>query len=149
MPRAKRNKAQVRDRLADLPSRARAELVCLWRKELACDPPRQMSRVMMMRILAYELQAGLHGRLSRNESRKLERAAAGQAVRPGNAQLSRGAQLVREWNGVTHIVEIIDDKTYRWRDKNYRSLSAIARAITGAHWSGPRFFGLNDRKRAA
>ncbi|WP_229583444.1 DUF2924 domain-containing protein [Paracoccus sp. S-4012] len=48
--------------------------------------------------------------------------------------------MLREWNGTTHVVEIGDDK-YRWDGRNWDSLSAIAREITGAHWSGPRFFG--------
>ncbi|MRX52003.1 DUF2924 domain-containing protein [Paracoccus sp. S-4012] len=51
-----------------------------------------------------------------------------------------GGRLLREWNGTTHVVEIGDDK-YRWDGRNWDSLSAIAREITGAHWSGPRFFG--------
>jgi hypothetical protein len=57
------------------------------------------------------------------------------------ASLQPGARLVREWNGRTYIVEVTDDG-FLHDDKHYRSLSAIARAITGAHWSGPRFFGL-------
>jgi hypothetical protein len=52
-----------------------------------------------------------------------------------------GTRLVREWNGRTHHVEVLD-KGFRWNDRTYRSLSSIAKAITGAHWSGPRFFGL-------
>ena len=55
--------------------------------------------------------------------------------------LQPGARLVREWNGRAYIVEVTDDG-FLLDDKLYRSLSAIARAITGAHWSGPRFFGL-------
>jgi hypothetical protein len=52
--------------------------------------------------------------------------------------------LVREWNGVSHVVDVTADGV-RWRGEQYRSLSAVARAITGAHWSGPRFFGLAGR----
>lgn len=52
-----------------------------------------------------------------------------------------GMRLVREWHGVTHTVVILEDGV-EWRGKRYRSLSVVAREITGAHWSGPRFFGL-------
>lgn len=54
-----------------------------------------------------------------------------------------GTRLVREWKGITHEV-VIEDKGYRWRKQHYRSLSHIAREITGTNWSGPRFFGLKS-----
>ena len=57
--------------------------------------------------------------------------------------LQSGARLVREWNGVNHVVEVIEGG-YVWNGDRHRSLSAIARAITGARWSGPRFFGLTS-----
>lgn len=53
-----------------------------------------------------------------------------------------GGRLLREWNGVTHVVDVIEGG-FMWNGQTWRSLSAIAREITGAHWSGPRFFGLN------
>jgi hypothetical protein len=62
------------------------------------------------------------------------------ATRP----LSPGARLVREWGGATYTVDVVEDG-FRWNGTRYRSLSAIARAITGASWSGPRFFGLNRK----
>lgn len=60
---------------------------------------------------------------------------------PLRARPAAGTRLVREWNGRMHVVEVIDDG-FVWDGKSYRSLSAIAKRITGAHWSGPRFFGL-------
>ena len=62
-------------------------------------------------------------------------------------QLAPGCRLIREWNGVPPIV---DDELdgFRWRGTTWRSLSAIAREITGAHWSGPRFFGLTGKRRS-
>ena len=56
-----------------------------------------------------------------------------------------GTRLIREWQGQTHEVTIMD-KGYLWQGKQYRSLTAIAQDITGTRWSGPRFFGLNDKK---
>jgi len=56
-------------------------------------------------------------------------------------------RLVREWNGKAHVVMVGDDKVIRWNGQEWRSLSEVAKAITGTHWSGPAFFGL--KKRAA
>lgn len=56
-------------------------------------------------------------------------------------KLAAGARLLRDWNGRTHVVDVVESG-YLYEGKTYRSLSAIARRITGAHWSGPRFFGL-------
>jgi len=58
--------------------------------------------------------------------------------------LKPGTRLVREWHGVTHTV-LVHRHDFEWHDQRYRSLSMIARTITGAHWSGPRFFGLKSR----
>lgn len=58
--------------------------------------------------------------------------------------LEPGTRLVREWNGSTHVVEVTE-RGFVWNGQAYRSLSAVARAITGARWSGPRFFGLGLR----
>ena len=57
-------------------------------------------------------------------------------------ELKSGTRLVREWNGSTHVVDVVEGG-YRWNERTYGSLSAIARAITGARWSGPRFFGVD------
>jgi hypothetical protein len=63
--------------------------------------------------------------------------------RKASPKLQPGARLVREWNGVSHVVEVIENG-FVWNGCRHRSLSAIARAITGARWSGPRFFGLTS-----
>jgi Protein of unknown function (DUF2924) len=67
---------------------------------------------------------------------------------PAEPRLKPGARLVREWRGRTHTVMALDDG-FEFEGRLYRSLTQIAREITGAHWSGPRFFGLKDRKRPA
>ena len=82
-------------------------------------------------------------------ARKLEQAAAGPpsrgAAKPTpSVSLRPGTRLVREWHGVTHMVLILADGI-EWRGQRYRSLSVVARKITGARWSGPRFFGLRQR----
>jgi hypothetical protein len=98
----------------------------------------------MEKAIAYDIQVRAFGGLSARTIRAL-RAAARADSRPAlNGLPGCGTRLVREWNGVLHEVEVLEDG-YLWRGKRHRSLSAIARAITGTKWSGPRFFGLKGR----
>lgn len=92
----------------------------------------------MNRILIWELQCRLLGGVSAKTDRVLKQIAAGKTP-PETAK--PGSHLIREWNGRTYQVEVTGEG-YVMDGKTYRSLSAIARRITGAHWSGPRFFGL-------
>ena len=62
---------------------------------------------------------------------------------------SAGTRLVRAWQGKAHVVTIVDDQRVHWNGRDWNSLSEVARAITGTRWSGPAFFGLKTRKRAA
>jgi hypothetical protein len=98
------------------------------------------------RGITYKLQERAYGGLSMATARKLEQAAAGPpsrgSVTPAPPiSLRPGARLVREWHAVTQMVLIHADGI-EWRGQRYRSLSLVARKITGARWSGPRFFGL-------
>lgn len=129
--------------LADLP---RADLLERWRGFYRATPPKGISQRMMVRAIAYEMQAKKYGGLKPAVSRQLQRIAAGLvagepvAIKAAS-KLKPGARLVREWNGATHVVEVVDDG-FIWNGERHSSLSAIARTITGARWSGPRFFGL-------
>ena len=134
------------DALAGLP---RADLIERWQEHCRCDPPKGLSTQLMIRAIAYEMQAKHCGGLKPATKRRLFKAANGKPdEKPagGSARLevNPGARLVREWNGVTYTVDVTDDG-FEWRGELYGSLSEIARAITGARWSGPRFFGLNRR----
>ncbi len=71
----------------------------------------------------------------------------GDLARSRVARLKPGAKLIREWRGETHTVIVLEDG-FEWRGQRRRSLSVIAQLITGAHWSGPRFFGLNGKAEA-
>ncbi len=129
--------------LADLP---RADLVERWRGFYRAAPPKGISRRMMVRAIAYEMQAKKYGGLKTAACRQLQRIAAGlvagePVIMKAASRLKSGARLVREWNGATHVVEVVDDG-FIWNGERHSSLSAIARSITGARWSGPRFFGL-------
>lgn len=128
--------------LADLEGLERDDLVALWCELHGRPVPRAISRSMLLRILAFELQARAEGGLPKPLLRALAAGASettSSATRKA-AKLRPGARLIREWAGVTHIVDVTPEG-YLWRGQSWPSLSAIAKAITGAHWSGPRFFG--------
>ena len=129
--------------LAGLP---RTDLVERWQALYGADPPKGVSRPLLVRAVAYQMQAKRYGGLKPATVRQLRMIAAGQTEagrgNTDNVVLKPGARLVREWNSVTHVVEVVEDG-FIWDGERHLSLSAIARAITGARWSGPRFFGLN------
>ena len=124
--------------LAALAALDRSGCVARWREAFGMDPPRYLSTVFMARALAYEMQCRVQGGLP-SKVKKVLKAAIGGKVGNGPAYLSPGTHLVREWNGRAWRVEMRDDG-FHCNGRRYRSLSAIAREITGARWSGPRFF---------
>lgn len=135
--------------LEALPSLSPDELRKEWRRLYRSQPPR-LSRDLLVRALAYRIQELRHGGISKATSRKLAalvqaRRSDGEIVPEGAQKIRAGARLVREWNGRTHTVTVEEDG-FSYAGRNYRSLSAIARAITGARWSGPRFFGLAAKR---
>lgn len=137
------------DNLHDLTELSRDQLVGSWQSLLRCHPPKGISTRLMIRAIAYEIQARHCGELKSAIVRQLEKIAGdkigGEAEgAPRALVLDPGARLIREWNGVTHTVDVTDDG-FEWKGEQYGSLSAIAREITGARWSGPRFFGVNGR----
>ncbi|WP_235857925.1 DUF2924 domain-containing protein [Marimonas lutisalis] len=121
----------------------RPALLALWQDLFGRPAPRRLSQPFLRRFLAFESQSRRFGGLPREVRAALEKEP-DVARRPESPALKPGARLLREWNGVTHVVDVTDGG-YVWKGQAYRSLSAIARAITGAHWSGPRFFGLGGK----
>lgn len=125
----------------------RQALISEWRQVLGTRPAKNLSSIMMQRVLAYEYQCSVYGGLSGTTKRALgvrsSNKPSGQHCSAAKSapMLSAGTQLAREWNGRTYRVEVTD-KGFAMDGKTYRSLTAIAKRITGAHWSGPRFFGL-------
>jgi hypothetical protein len=102
---------------------------------------------LLVRTIAYRLQELTYGGLSKATQRKLvtltkELETNGSIVSDPGPRIRPGARLVREWRGRTHTVAVTEEG-FEYAGKSYSSLSKIAQAITGAHWSGPRFFGLN------
>jgi hypothetical protein len=127
-------------KIDDVAAMARDDLIIHWVALMASPPPLRTSTPLIRRVVAYEMQARASAGLSPKLQRQLE-ALGSDTPRKTVARLEPGGRFIREWNGVRHIVEAHDDG-YRWKDQSFRSLSAVAKAITGAHWSGPRFFGL-------
>jgi hypothetical protein len=138
----------VEHAIALLEGAARDELVSQWRSLYRNEPPKGAGRRFLVGAIAHALQMREAGRSAANIRRRLERlgeARSSAAATPNavSQRLRPGAHLIREWNGSTHTVDVVEDG-YLWKGTRYRSLSAIARAITGTRWSGPRFFGLTQ-----
>lgn len=112
--------------------------------------PKRFGRDLLIRAIAYKLQERILGGLSKSQLRKLSNgpktSGAEQRVSRTKTEIKSGTRLVREWHGVTHTVLVLEDSV-EWKGKRFRSLSIVAREITGAHWSGPRFFGLQQTER--
>ena len=129
--------------VADIEGMDRAALAAAWSRLFDRPVPKGMSRSYLRRFLAFEVQARRAGGLPKGFGREIARLVEAQAAGRASRLPKAGGRLLREWNGVTHVVEIRSDGLY-WEGTRYRSLSAIARAITGAKWSGPRFFGVRS-----
>jgi Protein of unknown function (DUF2924) len=114
-------------------------------------PPLGLSRDLIIRGLADQLQQGAHGGPSRALQRRLQILAAefekGARSFDPRGVPKTGATLMRQWRGHTHTVLVREDG-FEYEGQRYRSLTVIAERITGAHWSGPRFFGLGKRAPA-
>jgi|tagenome__1003787_1003787.scaffolds.fasta_scaffold20920755_2 hypothetical protein len=120
-----------------------------WRRLYRGQPPR-LSRDLLIRSIAYRMQELVHGGLSKATQRTLatlskEMEASGNVTIAPDLRVRSGARLVREWRGRTHTVIVTDDG-FEYAGKAYASLTKIAHEITSAHWSGPRFFGLNRKQ---
>ena len=124
----------------------RTELVVGWQRCFGCPPPRGIGQQLLSLGIAYHEQCRKHGGLKPATRKRLETLAAGASV-PKPAQcvpsnkLVPGARLVRDWRDDTHVVSVME-KGFLYDGQTYGSLSEIARTITGARWSGPRFFGI-------
>ena len=122
-----------------------------WRSLYCTEPPRRISRDLLVRALAYRIQEKALGGLKPATRRLLAKVAAhASANRPievaPNPDLKPGTVLLREWHGTQHQVVVREDGIL-FRGKPYKSLSEVAYRITGTKWSGPRFFGLKATRR--
>ncbi len=126
--------------IAGLCGLSRADLVERWVELHGSPPLKTMTEGLLARGIAYEMQVRQVGGLTPAEKKALGALAQGRS-NPSPGTLKAGTRLYRSWRGVTQEILVLEGG-YSWRDKNYASLSQVARAITGTRWSGPRFFGL-------
>ena len=136
-------------RIAALTTTPTPELKALWRSLCGSEPP-AFSRPYLVSRLAYRIQELEYGGLSAATRTRLEAMAENPALIDRDVARVRaadrpvvGTRLIREWKGVDHAVTVLADG-FEWQGRPFKSLSAVARAITGTRWNGPAFFGLRN-----
>ena len=141
-------------RLAALKTTPTPDLKAQWRELFGSEPPPSNRQYLVSR-LAYRIQELTYGGLKPETIKRLE--ALGEQLDGGNIITRRtrvdlkpiaGTRLIRDWQGVEQIVTVTQDG-FEWQGRPYRSLSAIARAITGTRWNGWVFFGLKNHRRTS
>jgi hypothetical protein len=130
--------------LTALESMPLADLRAAWSRLVRTNPPKVGASLLRL-ALAHHLQSKVMGGVTKAMERQLQEIAGGAAA----VRTNPGTRFVREWRGKVHVVTMSDDGRYCWNDQDWKSLSLIARTITGTQWSGPAFFGTKPRKRAA
>lgn len=134
---------RIREEIASLSAAGRQELIAKWEELFQSPAPPSLSTSLLRRGAIYQVQVLAYGDLLPSHKRKLHEAARSDPAKI-TPRLRPGARLVREWNGIAHTVDVVDGG-FRYKDRVYVSLTAIAEEITGVHWSGPRFFGMRGR----
>jgi len=143
---------KLQERLDALSSLSINDLRKEWRQYYPSETPASMSRELLQRAIGFKMQEQACGGLTRHARLRLAalRSAAGRLNGVGAQApaptLKPGTKLLREWQGKVHDVLALEDGRFAYAGKTYRSLTTVARLITGAHWSGPRFFGLKNPK---
>jgi hypothetical protein len=148
-----RQKDISREALSRLPNLDLRELREEWGRLYKADASPHLSRELLIRAVAYRMQEVVLGGLRPEPQRQLRQIAqelksGGQATRRLRPQLKPGTRLLREWQGQTYEVMVLDGG-FSWQGTRCNSLSAIARKITGTAWSGPLFFGLKQNRSAS
>ena len=137
--------AKLDEQLCELGTRSKTDLADRW-AQLTGRPVPKVSEGMLRLALAYELQTKAFGGLSRKTRQRLDQIA---GAKTETRDIRPGMRLAREFGGTVHLVTIGDDGAILWNEREWRSLSEVARAITGTRWSGPAFFGLREKRKAA
>lgn len=145
--------ASLADQLAGLATLSQAQLRTEWRKHHRGQiMPPGLGRDLASRAIAWKMQERVRGGIASGTTRELRRLArqlndSGDIDLTKDVQLKPGTRLVRQWHGTIYHVLVMEDG-FQFQDRHYRSLTPIAKKITGAAWSGPRFFGLKDKPDA-
>ena len=140
----------IEDEIARLRGLDLLGLQARWRSVMGKQAPSHLPKHLLLRILAYRLQADRFGDLDPATARALDRLSkadgAGEIPLPDAGRIPPGTVLVREWDRRVHRVMVLETGD-AWNGGTYASLSQVARAITGTRWNGPRFFGLRETTR--
>jgi len=138
----------VAKRLTALPTMSKAALSDLWKQFFHSEPPSHLRRDLMIPILAYRMQEQAFGSIGARTQERLGQL--GRAFEEGGGpatarapHIRPGTRLVRQWGDQVHLVNV-HSNGYEYQGTRYRSLSEIARLITGTRWSGPLFFGIKS-----
>lgn len=134
------NETELPERIAEI---ERSDLEALrreWARQFGAPPSLRSVPILRM-LLAWRIQADCLGGLDSETRRALKRTG---SVKAEGLDLGVGARITRIWQGRTHEV-LVESDGFRWEGRSYRSLSAVASAIAGSRWNGPRFFGLRSR----
>lgn len=144
----------VLKQIAELPTLPQARLKELWKEYFGVEPP-AYRKGFLVRGLAHRIQELTYGGLSDAHQARLDALIAdseapggrgkGSGKRQNREDLLLGTRLIREWKGVEHETTVIEGG-FECQGRRYRSLSAVARAITGTRWNGPMFFGLRTHR---
>tara|TARA_B110000977_G_C10660232_1_gene331556 strand:+ start:144 stop:545 length:402 start_codon:yes stop_codon:yes gene_type:complete len=126
---------------AALNTTTRGDLLDHWRVLIGRPPPKHISRGLLIQILAWEQQSKHYGGFNKRLSQRLNSAALRDVLRPA---FKPGSRFVREYRGVTHIIEVDADGRFVWNDQRFKSVSHVARTITGYNVSGFKFFGVKS-----
>ena len=125
--------------LDGLVAASREALMSEWREVVCRPPPKYLSKPLMVQILSHAHQLETLGGYTKRLDSRLKSASRRDVVRPA---FKPGSRFVREYHGITHVVEVSDDERFVWNEQSFRSLSHTARAITGYNVSGFQFFGV-------
>ena len=140
--------SKLDEQLNSLATMSPAQLRDCWQGAVKSEPP-NVPTSLLRRLVAQRLQVKRHGGLPASVARELASRAGGQRVVPlrvaAPVPIPEGTRFIREWHGQTIEVTAVADG-FEWQGQSFRSLSEVARKVTGTHWSGPRFFGLRDAK---
>ena len=143
--------ADIEAQIVALEALTIGELQTEWSRVYRAEPPIRLSRDLLLRGVAYRVHEHAYGGLSLSTKRRLRTLSEGFDRREGTGaaplKLKPGTKLVREWHRQVHTVSVLDNG-FEYQGETYRSLTGIARRITGSGWSGPRFFGVGKHQRA-
>src|SRR5712664_4431669 len=146
MPRGTIDDAALETEIGQLPALSLLELRTRWKTLFGHSAPKSLRRNFLARAVAYQMQVEAYGGLSVATKRRLREIA--DAVRNGDtnamlgsSRIKPGTQMIRQWQNTTHKVTALAEG-FEWNGRNYKSLSAVANAITGTNWNGLAFFGI-------